>query len=112
MSNEELVSLIQQGVDVKNNLGVLYQQNEGFIRNIVRPLCEYAEADDLMQEAFFGIAKAVEQYDESQGVLFLTYATHKVRQSCIRYIENNSHLIRIPVHMQQRIRAYKKLCRK
>mgnify|MGYP007105717964 CR=1 FL=1 len=37
MTNEELVALIQAGVDVQENMGQLYQQNRNFIVKIVLP---------------------------------------------------------------------------
>ena len=110
MENEELVSLIQQGKDVSENMGVLYQQNEGMLKKIVLPLSEYAETDDLMQEAFLGMWEAVKNFDPSLNVKFMTYATHGIRMHCIRYIENNTRTKRIPVHMVKRIIKYKKLC--
>lgn len=109
MENEELVSLIQQGTDVSENLGVLYQQNEGMLKKIVLPLSEYAETDDLMQEAFLGLWDAVNNFDPSLNVKFMTYAPYRIRMHCIRYIENNR-LKRIPVHMVELINKYKKLC--
>ena len=110
MENEELVSLIQQGTDVNENLGVLYQQNEGFIKKIVLPLSEYAEIDDLMQEAFLGMWDAVQNYDPSLNVKFMTYAPYRIRKQCVRYIENYTRTKRIPVHMVELISKYKKLC--
>lgn len=109
MDNEELVSLIQQGTDVSENLGVLYQQNEGMLKKIVLPLSEYAETEDLMQEAFLGLWDAVNNFDPSLNVKFMTYAPYRIRMHCIRYIENNR-LKRIPVHMVELISKYKKLC--
>lgn len=112
MSNEELVEQIQSGVDVKKNLGILYQQNRNYIWKVVQPFADFAETDDLMQEAYFGLSDAVKAFHPEQGTTFLTYATYKIRRTCITYIEHNSNIIRIPAHMQQRIRAYKKLCKK
>ena len=46
MTNEELVQMIQEGVNVQENMGILYQQNEGIIRKVVKPLSKYAETED------------------------------------------------------------------
>ena len=59
MTNEELVRLIQEGVDIQENMGILYKQNEGFIRTTCNPFSERAELDDLMQEAYFALVDAV-----------------------------------------------------
>lgn len=109
MTNEELVEQIQNGVNVKENMGILYEQNIGFITKIVHPFSAYAEEEDLMQEAYIGLHKAVEGFDASKGFLFLTYAPHQIRHQCRRYIEDYSRTNRIPVHMLQKISVYKKL---
>lgn len=108
MTNEELVEQIQNGVNVQENMGILYEQNIGFITNIVHTFSAYAE-EDLMQEAYIGLHKAVEGFDASKGFLFLTYAPHQIRHQCRRYIEDYSRTNRIPVHMLQKISVYKKL---
>lgn len=106
MTNEELVEQIQNGVNVQENMGILYEQNIGFITNIVHTFSAYAEEEDLMQEAYIGLHKAVEGFDASKGFLFLTYAPHQIRHQCRRYIEDYSRTNRIPVHMLQKISVY------
>ena len=61
--------------------------------------------EDLVDEGYFGLAKAVEKWDYTRGLKFSTYATWWIRQTISRAIANQSHMIRIPVHMQERIRA-------
>ena len=61
--------------------------------------------EDLVDEGYFGLAKAVEKWDYTRGLKFSTYATWWIRQTISRAIENQSHMIRLPVHMQERIRA-------
>lgn len=109
MTNEELVEQIQNGVNVQENMGLLYEQNIGFITKIVHPFSAYAEEEDLMQEAYIGLHKAVEGFDASKGVLFLTYAPHQIRQQCRIYLDNYARTKRIPVHMLGKMREYKKL---
>lgn len=109
MTNEVLVEQIQNGVNVKENMGLLYEQNIGFITKIVHPFSAYAEEEDLMQEAYIGLHKAVEGFDASKGVLFLTYAPHQISQQCRIYLDNYARTKRIPVHMLGKMREYKKL---
>lgn len=109
MENEELVILIQQGKDVISNMGILYEQNESLIRKICQPLSRFCEMDDLMQEAYFGIVDAVENFDSSQDKKFMTYAPYRIRMHCIRYIENTGQVKRVPVNQQNRIRKYYKI---
>ena len=63
---------------------------------------------DLVQEGSLGLIKAAEKFDYSKNFRFSTYATWWIKQTIIRAISNNSRTIRIPVHMTDKIRKYKK----
>lgn len=64
---------------------------------------------DLVQEGSLGLIKAAEKFDYSKNFKFSTYATWWIKQTIIRAISNNSRTIRIPVHMTEKIRKYKKI---
>ena len=64
---------------------------------------------DLVQEGSLGLIKAAEKFDYSKNFKFSTYATWWIKQTIIRAISNNSRTIRIPEHMAEKIRKYKKL---
>lgn len=64
---------------------------------------------DLVQEGSLGLIRAAEKYDYSREFKFSTYATWWIKQTIIRAISNNSRTIRIPVHMADKIRKYKKV---
>ena len=63
---------------------------------------------DLVQEGSLGLIKAANRFDYSKGFKFSTYATWWIRQTIARAIANNSKVIRIPVHMIDKIRLVKK----
>lgn len=63
---------------------------------------------DLVQEGSLGLIKAAERFDYSKNFKFSTYATWWIKQTIIRAISNNSRTIRIPVHMTDKIRKYKR----
>ncbi len=67
---------------------------------------------DLVQEGSLGLIKAAEKFDYSKNFKFSTYATWWIKQTIIRAISNNSRTIRIPVHMTDKIRKYKKIAAK
>lgn len=65
---------------------------------------------DLVQEGSLGLIKAAEKFDYRKNFKFSTYATWWIKQTIIRAISNQSRTIRIPVHMLEKIRRYKKAC--
>ena len=67
---------------------------------------------DLVQEGSLGLIKAAEKFDYKKNFKFSTYATWWIKQTIIRAISNHSRTIRIPVHMLDKIRRYKKACSK
>ncbi len=63
---------------------------------------------DLIQEGSLGLIRAANRYDYSKGFKFSTYATWWIRQAIIRAIANHSRLIRVPVHMADKIKRVKR----
>ncbi len=107
MSNEELVSLIQQGIDTKRNLYQLYQQNTGIMFHIAKKFSCYAEIEDLLQEAYFGVCTAATQYKPEKGE-FSTYVYHHIYAVMSRYSKRNGS-ITISGHTKLLVTQYKKL---
>ena len=79
MTNEQLALRIKAGEDVADNMLQLYQQNMGIIKDYARKYRSMAEEEDLQQEAYFAICKAVDSYDPDKGVSFLSWAVYWIR---------------------------------
>ena len=86
MTNEDIVKAIQNGFDVTENMQWLYQKNLPLIKIMIRPFTLYENEEDLLQEAYCGLWEAVQRYETSENVLFMTSACFWIRQSVSRYI--------------------------
>ncbi len=105
-NNDELIELIKNNIDVKQNYEQLYTQNRGFIYQVVRNRIQgIYEIDDLMQQAFLALVKAVEYYDISRPVEEKNFL-QVLKYSIWRELSNS--IYTIPVYMQNKIISYKK----
>ncbi|MBM7407007.1 MULTISPECIES: sigma-70 family RNA polymerase sigma factor [Sphingomonas] len=59
------------------------------------------DAEELFQEAYFGLRRASERFDPERGVRFYLYALLWIRQRISRWRADQGSLIRVPVHRVQ-----------
>lgn len=108
LPNEELVENIHSGIDTKESILQLWKQNQGIIHKLANRYSSIGECDDLLQEGFLGLNEAVMHYDLDSGTPFFSYAAYWIRHRMIRYCQNNSLAIRIPVEMSENVRKYER----
>jgi RNA polymerase primary sigma factor len=65
--------------------------------------------DDLAQEGNIGLLKAVDRYDWRRGFRFSTYATWWIRQQIGRYIADKVRVIRVPVHIHEKLKRAERM---
>lgn len=110
MTNEQLAARIRSGENVGNNMAALYDQVKDFIHAMAYKYHGQGELEDLEQEGFLALYDAIDHYEADQGVKFLTYASHWIRQRMRKYIQNTGSPLRLSAGRQEAIRKYRKFC--
>ena len=91
MSNEELVTLIKNGTDRKENLYLLWNQNRGLIHIVISKYSSLVPYEDMLQNSFLALCDAVENYHQGEAN-FTTYFLFWLKRYCIHEIINNAPL--------------------
>ena len=109
MSNEELVTQIREHAgDNSRYYEELYEQNRRWLYKIARRFTGYDMIDDLMQECYIALVKAVEMYQPEQGNKFISYLSKVVHgHLCTYTYENGS--VYIGRNNRMLVIRYKKL---
>ena len=116
MTNEKLIEQVRAGDS--SAIEKLYLQNAGLIWRMARETAfKHADSEgqrrylqeELTQEAYFGLLKAVHAWDPTAGVAFMSYAAYWIRQAMTRYCYSIKGPVRIPEARQAQIRRYAQL---
>jgi len=66
---------------------------------------------DLIQEGTMGLIKAIERWEPDRGFKLSTYATWWIRQSLFRAIADKGRVVRIPVHLTEKLNRVRRVQR-
>lgn len=109
-SSEDMISefreLINRFIEKRN---YFVERNLRLVRSVAQRYAgKGCDLSDLFQEGNLGLIRAAERWDYRLGYRFSTYAMWWIRQMITRYLSDNSRMIRIPVHVDERLRACKR----
>jgi len=105
LPKEELILLVKKAqLGDQRSLDKVVRANLRFVVGVARKFRFKGVPDeDLVAEGNAGLLKAVECFDASRGVTFLSYAVWWIRQSMLRAIQEK-HIVHIPVNVQDKVR--------
>jgi RNA polymerase primary sigma factor len=85
---------------------------EGNLRFVITVSKQYQnqglDFPDLIAEGNYGLLKAIENFDWSKKLRFISYAVWWVRQSILQSLNENARTIRLPVNVVQELQKAKK----
>jgi RNA polymerase primary sigma factor len=85
---------------------------EGNLRFVITVSKQYQnqglDLPDLIAEGNLGLMKAIEHFDWSKQLRFISYAVWWVRQSILQSLNENARTIRLPVNVVQELHKAKK----
>ena len=87
----------------EKNLLLVVSVVKGFVRKRGSLSWNDGAVEDLLQQGYFGLRRAVEKFDVSKGFSFSTYAMPWIRQSVTRYYNATSNCCYVPENVSQQL---------
>lgn len=106
ITDKEVKRIVQQGEQA------LRQMIQANLRLVVAVAKNYQNRGlslpDLIQEGSLGLVRGIERFDPDKGCRLSTYCWHWIRQALTRAIANQARVIRLPIHILEKLNKIKK----
>ena len=104
--------MLSPDITEKEKKSIQQELLEGNLRFVITVSKQYQnqglDLSDLIAEGNYGLMKAIENFDWSKGLRFISYAVWWVRQSILQSLNENARTIRLPVNVVQELHRAKK----
>ena len=109
----ELADRMLSGFLTETEVGEIKKELlEGNLRFVITVAKQYQnqglDLPDLIAEGNYGLLKAIENFDWSKRLRFISYGVWWVRQSILQSLNENARTIRLPVNVVQELHKAKK----
>jgi len=104
--------MLSKNISEKEKNEIKKELLEGNLRFVITVSKQYQnqglDFPDLVAEGNYGLMKAIENFDWSKKLRFISYAVWWVRQSILQSLNENARTIRLPVNVVQELQKAKK----
>lgn len=90
---------------MKETMEVVFEKNLGLLKSVAQKMyqerynhckAQFIDYEDFVQIGSIGLMKAIENFDESKGFKFSTYAVPMIRGEIRRYMRDKASLVKVP----------------
>lgn len=108
MTNEEIIREIRNGNRVQENMYLLYTQNLTLLKLWSKKYIKVLGSEDVLQECYIALHKAVQGFDESKEYKFTSYLQKAVQRHLSR-ASNSSTNVKLGIDDKKLLAQYIKL---
>ena len=109
---ELAVKMSSDNLSVEEKNSIHKELLEGNLRFVITIAKQYQnqglDFPDLVAEGNYGLLKAIDNFDWSKNLRFISYAVWWVKQSILQSLNDNARTIRLPVNVVQDLQRAKK----
>lgn len=104
--------MLSGNITEKERQEIVKELLEGNLRFVITVSKQYQnqglDLSDLIAEGNYGLLKAIENFDWSKKLRFISYGVWWIRQSILQSLNENARTIRLPVNVVQELHKAKK----